>query len=67
MKMATYTEYASLAEAEAKLEPTDVKNNEYTVTDADGQSLCVTVEAAIRHWLFGLLKVEVEQTKILPR
>lgn len=59
-------EYWSVAEVEAKLEPADVRNGEYLVTDGDGRPLHLSVTRGRRPWLFGLLNVDVEVTKLSP-
>ncbi|WP_382158994.1 hypothetical protein ACFJGX_04695 [Hydrogenophaga sp. UC242_50] len=60
------TEYWSVAEVEAKLEPIDVLNGEYVVTDADGRPLHLDVVRERRPWFFGLFSVDVEVTKLSP-
>ncbi len=62
------TECRSVAEVEAKLEPIDVPNGEYVVTDADGRSLHLEVVRERRPWFFGLFTVDVEVTNLsLPQ
>lgn len=59
------TEYWSIAEVESKLEPIDVRNNEYVVSDADGRILQLKVEKTRRSWFFGLFIAEMEITKLV--
>ena len=58
------SEFASVNEAEKYMEPIDVKNGEYVVTDSLGVRLGVHVVEEIVPLLFGLIKVKNEVVKI---
>jgi len=57
--------FATVEEAEAYMEPIDVENGEYTVTDANGQNLIVYVIIKEVPLLWGLFKTRVKKTRII--
>ena len=57
--------FATIEEAEAYMEPVDVENGEYTVTDADDQLLEVRVIIEEIPLFLGFWKRRVEKTRIM--
>jgi len=55
---------ASVHEAEIQMEPVDVENGEYVVSDADGCRLCVEVVTARIPVFWGLWKSALKKVRI---
>jgi hypothetical protein len=56
--------FDTIEAAEIYMEPADVENGEYTITDADGNVLHASVVTLDKHIFFGLLKVRIKKAMI---
>lgn len=56
--------FDTIEEAEAYMEPVDVENGEYVVTDADGRPLSASVITVDNQIFFGLFKVHTKKVRL---